>query len=113
MEEKRRHPRKAVSLDVECETAEEQNTKIAAKTVDISRGGVGLKQRCIGIEMDRPIQQGELVIVTIHRPSWKSEKISGKGKVVWTTKMPSGEYRMGVEFTVIAWTAFGEFFDDL
>lgn len=111
--EKRRFPRKSVSLDVECETDEDQSTKIAAKAVDISRGGIGLKQHYIGLKMDKPIQEGGIVNITIHRPSWKVDRIKGKGKVIWINKMPTGEYRMGVEFTVIAWTAFGEFFDEL
>ena len=114
--EKRQYPRKAVNLDVECETLGNQSTKTAAKAIDISRGGIGLKQSwCgIGLEVDRPIiQKGATIIMTIHRPSWKTNKIKGKGRVIWINKMPTGGYRMGVEFTVMAWTAFGEFLNDL
>lgn len=110
--EKRRYPRKPVNLDVECEM-DDESAKIAVKAIDISCGGIGLNQRCLGFDMGRPIQKDSVVNLTINGPFRKASMIKGKGRIVWTNRLPTGDNRMGVEFTAIAWTALSEFFNKL
>ncbi len=94
--ERRQFPRKEASLKVVCQPEESPGTKIIARTVDISQGGVSLK-------LNRPFNASGKVSVTVYGPLWQGH-IKGSGAVAWQSTLSSGESRMGIEFTSMGWT---------
>ena len=99
--ERRQFPRKEADLRVVCRPEGSPGMKINARAVDISQGGVGLK-------FDKPFNVSGKVSVTVYRPLWQGH-IEGSGTVAWQSILPSGENRMGIEFTSIGWTKVENF----
>ncbi len=96
-EEKRMAPRVNVALKV---ALSEYNRPwyrpmIKARSVDISRYGIGLTLR-------RPIDETGIIDLRIYGPFFNI--INAKGVVMWQRENFDRFYRVGVQFTNIAWS---------
>jgi len=105
MEDRRQFPRKDVNLKVLCRSEVWPGAKIAARSIDISKGGIGLKFK-------EPLYLGGKVFITIYRPFWQGH-IEGEGQVAWQTVLRSGQSRVGIEFTNIGWTQVEKFLNQV
>ena len=98
--ERRQFPRKTVNLPVVCEAYHWPSSGISGKAVDISQGGVGLR-------LSKPLNRRGTVRVKISDRSSGIE-IEAEGKIAWYKTIESGEGRIGIDFTKIAWTRLQE-----
>lgn len=100
--ERRQFPRKPVDLPVICVPDGSFLNRITGKAVDISQGGLGLR-------FDRPFDADKVVTVRVIISDASSGiDLEAEGKIAWHRTLDSGEGRMGIDFTKVAWTRLKE-----
>lgn len=97
-ESKRKHQRRAVSVDVTAAQTGEVTGELVFESVDVSMGGAFLRSDLL-LELG---DQLEMAIPLPHDP----EPIRALGRIVWVTRDPDvkGNAGMGIEFVDISET---------
>lgn len=91
MIEKRKSPRAALPVKVQC-TDILKSSKFAAESVDISQGGICIKT-------STELKNGRYILLTLTLPG--GTFVKAIGKVIWTGKLGNNSYTGGIYFSEI------------